>query len=252
MSSKGFIIVGFDPAWAGDIGWCRLAHDGAGYTEYETGTISPPKIDKRTKKRLATGAVPWLPTVTGDGAKSHRAAGIKAGIKDVLVAASENKPSGADRFIIVYETSLTWLHGASKQNRKESPVTRNGIMTAAFAVCSLWIGIAEWMQCSPLPWRVDILPIGTQKARGRFGTSQIGLRYGAGRIREIAQLSGYKDASNSKLKAMVGLSVQDRLQSEPGLIHLAALPPTDHEADAAVFAFVRGDEVALEMRLGNG
>jgi hypothetical protein len=238
MTCKPFVVVGFDLAWAGEKGWAKLHHDG-GYSHYETGVIKPKTADASAKSRLLR-KYNW----DGEVAEALRADSIIGGLGRVLSGAERSMHElGSWRLALVYESALHWLLSASRRRGRRKPATRNSLMASAFSVACFWAAVGVWIEgLEPglVEW-LSVTSIDTRKARATLGVGDLPGGYLDVFTEDRELMKGYDDPQ----KAAVGLAVSLRLEQE-GFGRL--VPPTDHEADAACFAFVRGDEVARENK----
>lgn len=220
------LIVSFDLAWTSPTGWASLKWE-EGYRELETGTII---TRPGTKLQLEKGGF------SGEAQDVVRADSLADSIISVLVRASSDEPG---RMIVAYESPVKWLLAASRSRRRNKPVTRVSLMAMAQVIGVFRTAVGGWWGERLPDYPVEIVPVDTRAALAQFGMGDFYCPRGD--IEKLLELGGYADEK----KVLRGLAVAARLETE-GLTPV--VPETDHEADAALFAFVVMDNAIQAER----
>lgn len=210
------LTVSLDLAWTGKTGWASLKWEN-GYQSLLTGTIitrpgTKPQLEKRR--------------LFGEAEEVVRADSLADSIISVLVRESSDE---LDKMIVAYESPVKWLLAASRSRRRKKPVTRVSLMAMAQVIGVFRTAVGGWWVQRMPDFPVEVVPVDTRAALAQFGMGDFYCPRGD--IEQLLELGGYADEK----KALRGLAVAARLGAE-GLTPV--IPETDHEADAALFAFV--------------
>lgn len=211
------LSIAFDLGWASDTGFALVT--GWPIAVVRHGCISPPK--RRGK-------------VT-DEVRVARGLNLMRGVSKVL-ALGDAFFLTCEKVIVSYEDPTRWLLAAARGGgKRRRPVTRASLLGAVHPLACFWLAYGLWRE----RWAqrdIELVALDTRKARRDFDVDTWCC------LEPMTQKLLDSKKYDGLVKAEVGAAVYARLKHEG----IGLVSPTDHEADALLFALVMLDRAKME------